>query len=226
MQRPDSMQKLARGVFIATSLLLIMAGGVWGIRLHTMVRTQPTVVQPTNNAIGGFPMSGGLAPDFRLIDQFGHPFTFSSLHGHEVVLSFIDSRCTSLCPLTANIMYDAKARLGSSASSQIVLVAVNANPVATSITEVQTWSINHGMLHQWLFLTGTARQLQAVYRLYGIYDQVSTGGAIIHDPEMLIIDAQGHERLYYETLDSNAKADLNSEIVGLADGMQQWLPKA
>ena len=225
MQHPDSMQKLARGVFIATSLLLIIAGAAWGIRLHTMVRVQPTV-QQANNAIGGFPMSGSSAPDFSLSDQFGHPFTFSSLHGHEVVLAFIDSRCTSLCPLTANIMYDAKARLSSTATSKVVLVAVNANPTATSIADVQTWSINHGMLHQWLFLTGTAKQLQAVYHLYGVYDQVGSDGQVIHDAEMLIIDASGHERLYFETLDSNAKADLNSEISGLADGMQQWLPKA
>ena len=114
MQHPDSMQKLTRTVFIATSLLVIIAGAVWGIRLHTMVRSQPTV-QPVDNAIGGFPMSGNAAPDFNLTDQFGHPVTLSSLRGHEVVLAFIDSRCTSICPLTANIMYDARANLGASA---------------------------------------------------------------------------------------------------------------
>ena len=64
-----------------------------------------TVRQPTNPAnypIGGFPMSGDLAPDFTLIDQFGHPVTLSSLQGHEVVLAFIDSRCKTLCPLTSH----------------------------------------------------------------------------------------------------------------------------
>ena len=175
MQHPDRMQKLTRVVFIATSLLLIIVGIVWGIRLHTIVRSQP-VTQPTDNAIGGFPMSGTPAPDFNLTDQFGHAVTLSSLRGHEVVLAFIDSRCTSICPLTANIMYDARANLGSSAASQVALVAVNANPAATSIAEVQAWSIKHGMLHQWLFLTGTANQLQSVYHSYGVYDQVSSGG--------------------------------------------------
>jgi cytochrome oxidase Cu insertion factor (SCO1/SenC/PrrC family) len=103
----------------------------------TIVRSQPPTPQPTNIAIGGFPMTGDPAPDFKLTDQFGHSVTFSSLRGHEVVLAFIDSRCTSLCPLTAEIMYDAKAHLSSSVASQVMLVAINANPTATSIADVQ-----------------------------------------------------------------------------------------
>src|SRR5206468_10544440 len=131
---------------------------VLGIRLFTTSRNQ-TATQSTNPAnypIGGFPMTGNLAPDFTLTDQFGHPITLSSLRGHEVVLAFIDARCKTLCPLTAQIMYNAKAQLASSAASQVQLVAVNANPSATSVATVQAWSIAHGMLHQWLFLTGTA----------------------------------------------------------------------
>lgn len=225
MEHPDSMQKLTRTVFIATSLLLIIAGTAWAIRLHTMVRSQPTV-QPIDNALGGFPLTGDSAPDFNLTDQFGHAVTLSSLRGREVVLAFIDSRCTSICPLTANIMYDARANLAAKDASQVALVAVNANPAATSIAEVQAWSIKHGMLHQWSFLTGTAKQLQSVYHSYGVYDQVSAGGQVIHDPVMLVIDAKGRERLYFETLDSSSKSDLSSEISGLEDGLRQWLPQS
>src|SRR6266516_4651779 len=183
MRHPDGMQKLTLAACIATLTLVIITATVWGIRLFAMSRNQ-TVTQSTNPAnypIGGFPMTGNLAPDFKLTDQFGHSVTLSSLRGHEVVLAFIDSRCKTLCPLTANIMYDAKVRLGASAASQIELVAVNANPTATSVTEVQAWSISHGMLHQWLFLTGTAQQLQSVYHLYNVYVQVSSNELVQHD---------------------------------------------
>ena len=225
MRHLDGMHKLALAALIATSTLVIIAGTAWGIRLFTMSRNQATTpsTNAANYAIGGFPMTGNPAPDFNLINQFGQPITLSSLRGREVVLAFIDSRCTSLCPLTAQIMYDAKARLGSSAASRVVLVAVNANPVATSVATVQAWSINHGMLHQWLFLTGTTQQLQSIYRLYKVYDQVSSNGAVVHDPIMFIIDAQGRERLYFETLDSNNPSDLSDEELGLVTGMRQWL---
>jgi len=227
MRHLDGMQKLTRTAFIATTALVIITATVWGIRLFAMSRNQ-TVTQSTNPAdyaIGGFPITGNLAPDFTLTDQFGHSVTLSSLRGHEVVLAFIDSRCKSLCPLTATIMYDAKVRLGASVASRVELVAVNANPAATSVAVVQAWSIAHGMLHQWVFLTGTRQRLQSVYHLYNVYVQVGSDGEVEHDPKTFIIDAQGHERLYFETLDSSNKSDLNSQELGLEAGMRQWLPQ-
>ena len=228
MLHPDGIHKLARAALIATSALVIIAAIIWGIRLFAMSRSQAATqsTNPANNVVGGFPMSGNLAPDFHLTDQFGHSFTLSSLRGHEVVLAFIDARCKTLCPLTAQIMYYAKAQLSAPAASQVDLVAVNANPTATSVTEVQSWSIQHGMLHQWEFVTGTAQQLNAVYHLYNVYVQVSSNDLVEHDPITFIIDANGHERLYYETLDSNAQTDLKDQEIGLEDGMRQWLPQS
>src|SRR5258708_24985153 len=139
MRHLDGMQKLTRATLIATTALVIITATVWGIRLFAMSRNQ-TVIQSTNPsdyAIGGFPMTGNLAPDFKLTDQFGHSVTLSSLRGHEVVLAFIDSRCKSLCPLTAEIMYDAKVALVASPASQIELVALKSHPAATSLDYVQ-----------------------------------------------------------------------------------------
>ncbi len=225
MQHPDSFQKLAWAALLITSALLVIAGAIWGIRLLTSLHSQAPTQSVDNTVIGGFPISGDLAPDFTLTDQFGHSVTLSSQRGHEVVLAFIDSQCISLCPLTAQIMYDAKSRLSPSQASQVELVAVNANPAATSRAAVLAWSYEHGMLNRWSFLTGPAQQLQSIYRLYKVYDQVSTNGIVVHDPITYVIDAQGHERLYFETLDSNNKSDLLSQEIGLEDGMKQWLPQ-
>lgn len=225
MRQTDGMSKLVLGICIVTTALVIITGVVWGIRLVKATNNQAAA--PTTDLVtGGFPMNGDLAPDFTLTDQFGQTQTLSSLRGQEVVLAFIDSRCKTLCPLTASIMYNAKAKLGASAASKIALVAVNANPAATGVSEVQSWSIEHGMLHQWLFLTGTADQLQSVYQQYNVYDAVTSDGQVVHDPILFIIDAQGHERLSYETLDSNAPSDLTNQELGLEDGMRQWLPQA
>src|SRR5579885_2143865 len=168
MRQADGMPKLVLGVCIVTTALVILTGVVWGIRL--VKSNNQAAAQPTTFSTGGFPMSGDLAPDFTLTDQFGQTQTLSSLRGQEVVLAFIDSRCKTLCPLTATIMYNARAKLGASAS-KVALVAVNANPNANSTTDVEAWSISHGMLHQWLFLTGTAQQLQTIYQEYKIYDE-------------------------------------------------------
>jgi cytochrome oxidase Cu insertion factor (SCO1/SenC/PrrC family) len=225
MRHPEGLHKLALAACIATSLLVVIAGAFWATRLLAQHRS-PTPTQVVDNTMLGLPMKGDPAPDFNLVDQFGHPVTLTSLRGHEVVMAFIDSRCTTLCPLTANIMYTARTQLGANAASQVTLVAINANPTVTSVAAVQSWSINHGMLHQWLFLTGTAQQLQPVYHLYGVYVQVDSSGNDLHDAAMYVIDAQGHERLFFETLDSNSKPDLSGEENGLEIGMKQWLPQS
>ena len=225
MWRPDHLPKLAWAALILSTGLLLLTGGFWAARLLAAQNSQaiPTA-QPASDPITGFPLNGRPTPDFTLTNQFGQPVALSSLRGREVVLAFIDSRCTTICPLTAQIMYDARARLKASAASQVTLVAVNANPAATSIAEVQSWSIKHGMLHQWLFLTGRPQQLQAVYHQFGVYDKVTSAG-VVHDPLLYIIDGKGREQLYFETLDSNDPVDLNSQIAGLQIGMQQWLPQ-
>ncbi len=224
------MQKLALIAFLATVALVIMTGTVWGSRTLIAYRSQTTAQTATASAASwassGFLMAGNLAPDFTLTDQFGRSVTLSSLRGHEVVLAFIDSRCKDVCPLTANIMYDAKTRLKASAASQVELVAINANPTATSTASVQAWSIAHGMLHQWEFLTGTTPQLEVVYHLFHISIQVDSSGRDIHDPITIIIDAQGRERLSFETLNSRSQSDLGDEVTGLEAGMQQWLPRS
>lgn len=228
MQRQEGLLKFAIAALVATSVLVIFAGVVWGMRLlansHSQTVTQTT--NPADYALGGFPIPGNLAPDFTLNDQFGHSVTLSSLRGHEIVLAFIDSRCKTLCPLTSTIMYTAKNQLATSASNKIQLIAVNANPTATSIATVQAWSIDHGMLHQWEFLTGSAQQLQSVYSKYNVFVHVDSNGVLEHDPIMFIIDAQGHERLYFETLDSSSQLDLKSQELGLEAGMKQWLPQS
>ena len=224
MQHAARTQKLALAAVLSTTALVVVFGILWSFKFLAASHAQAPA-QVAHVAIGGFPMPGQLAPDFTLTDQFNHPLTLSSLRGHEVVLAFIDSRCVTLCPLTSNIMYTAKAELSTQQASQVELVAVNANPAATSVSTVQAWSIAHGMLHQWSFLTGSAQQLEVVYHAYNIYVQTEANGDAEHDALTLIIDAQGHERLSYETLDSKAQADLKDQEDGLADGMRQWLPR-
>jgi len=225
MPRAARTQKLALIVLLATTALLIVVGTIWGIR-YLRARQAQTAAQSTDFPLTGFPMTGSLAPDFTLTDQFNHQLTLSSLHGHEVVLAFIDSRCMTLCPLTSNIMYSAKAQLSPAETGLVDLVAVNANPTATSVATVQAWSIAHGMLNQWSFLTGSSQQLWTIYHAYNVAVQTTADGQAEHEALTLIIDAQGHERLSFETLDSNNQIDLKDEEEGLVIGMRQWLPHA
>ena len=215
--------------------LIALAGVIFSLSLHRARSTAPAgtpasnapAVQAQVQAGAGFPIPPGhLAPQFSLIDQFGRKVALSSLRGHEVVLAFIDSRCTTICPLTSAILSRAHAQLGPSEGKEVTLLALNANPVANSVADVYRWSAEHLMLHEWLFLTGSSSQLEALYHRYAVYVHVEADGTVVHDPAVYIIGAGGHERLYFQTLMSKRASTMTSETEALVAGMRQCLPRA
>lgn len=173
----------------------------------------------------GFPIRDKPAPGFTLVDQFGQTVSLSSLRGREVVLAFIDSRCTTICPITAAILRAAMHRLAG-ASTRVALVAVNANPIATRVADVYRFSAQHEMLRTWKYLTGSPSELEAIYHAYRVYVCVTHSGQVVHDAAVYVVDPSGHERLYYDMLDAGGQFTIESEISALVAGMRAWLPSA
>ena len=142
----------------------------------------------------GSPVSGP-APDFTLTDQFGRPVSLHSYLGRIVILAFNDSECTTICPLTTTAMVDAKELLGA-AGSKVQLLGIDANPNATSIKDVRSYSQAHGMLTDWHFLTSSLPTLKRVWQAYHIAVEIEAG-QIDHTPALYVIDTKGRlARLY------------------------------
>jgi cytochrome oxidase Cu insertion factor (SCO1/SenC/PrrC family) len=139
------------------------------------------------------------------------------------VLAFIDSRCETVCPLTAAILRNALQRIGSHDADRVDLVAVNADPAATRVADVYRFSQETGMLHEWQYLTGSPAQLKAIYRAYQVYVCVEPDGDVVHTAAIYLIDPRGRERLYFQTLDSGARVTVGGETLAIVAGMRQWL---
>ncbi len=151
------------------------------------------------------------APDFRLTDQFGQPVSLSAFRGKVVLLAFNDSECTTICPLTTTAMLDAKAMLGA-AGANVQLLGIDANPKATSLEDVLSYSQLHGMLHAWHFVTGSLQQLQRVWAAYKVQAAIQ-GGEIAHTPALFVIDPQGRLAKVYLTQQSYAAIGQLGQLV-------------
>jgi cytochrome oxidase Cu insertion factor (SCO1/SenC/PrrC family) len=161
-----------------------------------------------------------VAPNFTLTDQFGQPVSLSSYRGKVVILAFNDSECTTVCPLTTAALVDAKAMLGS-AASQVQLLGIDANPKATAIDDVLSYSELHGMLYQWRFLTGSLPQLESVWKDYSVGVTVSQN-QVDHEPAIFVINQQGRlEKLYLTQLAYSAVPQLGQL---LANEVSSLLP--
>jgi len=160
------------------------------------------------------------APDIRLVNQFGQPMSLSQFRGKVVVLAFVDSECTTVCPLTTVSMLQARELLGA-AGDQVQLLGVDANPSATSVHDVMAYSQAHAMVNQWDFLTGSLAQLRAVWQAYHIYVQIQAG-QIDHTPALYVIDQRGREQEVYLT--TMAYASVGQEGQVLAEQVASLLP--
>ncbi len=167
-------------------------------------------------ALGGVP-----APGFTLTDQFGRRVGLAQFRGRAVVLAFVDSRCTTICPLTAATLRESQLLLGRSAA-RVQLLAVNVNAGANSVADMRQWSARRGMLHHWLFLTGTGNALRAVWKAYGVYVQV-LNGALMHDAAVYVIGPRGGERELCTTQPSPLQADILAQGRDLATAAARTL---
>ena len=159
----------------------------------------------------GTSLNGIPAPNFTLVDQFGQRVSLSDFRGKVVILAFTDSECTTICPLTSQSMLAAKQLLGA-AGSQVQLLGVDANPAATKVSDVLTYSRAHGMVNQWDFLTGTGAQLTKVWKAYHIYVQIEKG-QIDHTPAVFIIDGRGRQQKLYMTTMAYASITQAAQIM-------------
>jgi cytochrome oxidase Cu insertion factor (SCO1/SenC/PrrC family) len=160
------------------------------------------------------------APDIKLTNQFGQPMSLSQFRGKVVILAFVDSECTTICPLTTVSMVQARQLLGA-AGQQVQLLGVDANPDATAVSNVMAYSQAHSMVNQWDFLTGSDAQLEAVWKAYHIYVQIARGD-IDHTPALFVIDQRGREREIYLT--TMAYASVGQEAQVLAQETATLLP--
>jgi len=204
-------------------LIVLVAGAAILVRSNTTAQLQTDALAANPYLDPGTPVHG-TASDFTLSDQFGQPVSLHSYRGKVVILAFNDSECTTVCPLTTTAMLDAKAMLGK-AGSQVQLLGVDANPAATSLEDVWSYSELHGMLHSWHFLTGTLAQLKQVWKDYGIEAAIQAG-EITHTPALFVIDRQGRlSRLYMTQMSYTAVPQLGQLLAHSSAALLPGGPK-
>jgi cytochrome oxidase Cu insertion factor (SCO1/SenC/PrrC family) len=142
------------------------------------------------------PLPGREAPDFTLIDQNGRTLSLASFRGRAIVLEFMDTHCTDICPIISQEFVDAYRDLGN-AASRVAFVAVNVNGYHAAVSDVAAFSQEHQLnsIPSWHFFTGTVNNLHAVWDDYGIVVQAPSPNAdVIHSSFAFFIGPDGRER--------------------------------
>jgi cytochrome oxidase Cu insertion factor (SCO1/SenC/PrrC family) len=167
------------------------------------------------------------APKFDLLDQAGLPVSLADLKGKVIALTFLDPVCTSDCPTIAQEFRETDSLLGAE-RSKVALVAIATNQLYTSVATLDAFDRQEGLdvVPNWLFLTGTASQLQNVWNDYGVQEQVEPAGAMVaHTDVVYVIDATGSERVIISADPTPGIAGETSFSQVLLSEIRQVLPR-
>ncbi|HET8528426.1 MAG TPA: SCO family protein [Gaiellaceae bacterium] len=137
------------------------------------------------------------APAFALRDQHGALVSLAALRGRPVVLTFLDSRCTSECPIAGRELGSIMRRLP--AASRPALVVVSVDPKGDTPPSIAhalaKWHLTGAWTVHWLNAP-TRAAVARVWRAYHVQVEATTND-IVHSLALYLIDRRGDERTAY-----------------------------
>ena len=128
----------------------------------------------------------------KLIDQTGHAFTFDSLRGSAVALTFVSAHCSDACPLIDAEFAAADAALKKSHTG-VRLLTITLDPERDSLGDLRklahTFSADP---RTWIVAGGTRKDVHEVMNAFGVIAQRGPDGyEDAHSTEVFVIDARG-----------------------------------
>jgi protein SCO1/2 len=169
----------------------------------------PAVVAPTLLCRRADPQLDDLGPvgGFALTDERGQPFTDAALRGHATIVSFIFTRCDTICPVTTMKMerlqdqtFDARAG--------IKLASFSVDPGYDTPARLAEYAQRyHADPARWRFVTGPVddvrRLIEGPLMNSMANEGVTPSGApaISHSGYFLLIDGNAHIRGAYDSGD-------------------------
>jgi protein SCO1/2 len=142
------------------------------------------------------------APSVTLIRQDGAKVNFANEldDGRPVVLDFIYTSCTTICPLTSQIFYELQEKLGKE-RDKVKMVSVSIDPENDTPARLREYARKFHASAQWQHYTGTVAASVAVQKAFNVF----LADKMEHSPVTFLRAAPGKQ---WVRLDGFASPDL------------------
>ena len=125
--------------------------------------------------------------DIQLVDVDGQTIRFKSeaVGNRIVVVGFIYTSCTTICPVTSAVLADVQQRLikklGERFGHEVKLITLTVDPATDTSERLKAYAANFGSPAGWLWLTGEKPQVDRVLTGLGAYaaDFTRHSGAVL-----------------------------------------------
>jgi protein SCO1/2 len=174
----------------ATALALLASGCGGGGDSTNAAVTLPQVA-------GADAVPAKAAPPIELTDQYGKRVDLAKLKGRPVLVAFLYTHCTDLCPIVAGKLHTAFSHL--KRAERPVFLAVSVDPAHDTRASAATFNKRHRTVGEIDWLLGSAAELEAVWKAWGVKPEHNAKDPeeIEHNAEIFAVDPQGRIRALY-----------------------------
>jgi protein SCO1 len=172
-----------RWVFAICAAVLGMAAGGETAMADEHAHAHHHVIPPTIRSVRDYRL-----PAVSLVREDGRTVALADEmnDGRPVVLSFIYTTCTTVCPLTSQTLSELQRKLGASRDS-VHLVSISIDPEQDTPAKLREYAQRYEAGPEWQHYTGTLAASQAVQRAFDVY----RGNKMDHAPVFLVRAAPG-----------------------------------
>ena len=141
----------------------------------------------------------GPAPSFMLTTQDNAQLKLTELRGKVVAVTFIFTTCKDTCPVLTAKLVGVQRKLAADVSPNVAFVAISLTPKHDTPDVLKAYADAHNAdLSRWSFLTGDAKQIQALAKQYGVFVKAKkSADDVDHGFLTSIIDRAGIIRVQY-----------------------------
>jgi protein SCO1 len=109
--------------------------------------------------------------DHLLVDQDGQELMFVSdvIGDNIVVMDFVYTTCTTICPVLSALFTQVQGKLGDAVGEEVMLVSMSVDPVRDTPQRLKAYSAKHRAGDGWLWLTGPKADVDDVLTGLGAY---------------------------------------------------------
>jgi protein SCO1/2 len=167
--------KALSGLAICVSLAAMSADALWALPQSTQSREKFTA-DP----------AGGPIPDARVVDQNGKPRRFYSdlVRGKVVVINFVYTTCTTICPPLGATFGKLQKSLGAQLGKDVSLISISVDPATDTPERLRAWGAQFGAKPGWTLVTGDKTEMDRLSNALG----VDTASPANHSPMVLIVN--------------------------------------
>ena len=109
--------------------------------------------------------------DMALVNQDGSEVKFVSdvIADRIVVMDFVYTSCTTVCPVISAVFGQVQNKLGDQLGDDVVLVSVSVDPIRDTPQRLKAYAATHKAQPGWIWLTGDKRTMDKVLDGLGAY---------------------------------------------------------